>query len=83
MLFFCVFSSRNSILSTNTGEWKYKVVGTSPIATRKDMLILQRALGLEGKNGWELVGFIPNPNPDAPCFYVLKKSKDSPIASLP
>jgi hypothetical protein len=47
------------------------------------MLILQRALGLEGKNGWELVGFIPNPNPDAPCFYVLKKSKDSPIASLP
>jgi hypothetical protein len=70
-------------LSTITGEWKYKVVGTSPIATRKDMLILQRALGLEGKNGWELVGFIPNPNSDAPCFYVLKKSKDSPIANLP
>ncbi len=70
-------------MSTITGEWKYKVVGTSPIATRKDMLILQRALGLEGKNGWELVGFIPNPNPNAPCFYVLKKSKDSPIASLP
>jgi len=47
------------------------------------MLILQRALGLEGKNGWELVSFIPNSNQNAPCFYVLKKSKDSPIAGLP
>ncbi len=67
----------------NTGEWKYKVVGTSPIEGRRDMLILQRALNTEGKNGWELMGFIPNPNANAPCFYVLKKSKDSPLASLP
>ncbi|MFZ9791824.1 MAG: hypothetical protein ACO3GX_06360 [Gemmataceae bacterium] len=66
-----------------TGEWKYKVIGTSPVTSRKDMLILQRSLNEAGKAGWELVGFIPNPNSDAPCFYVLKKSKDSPLASLP
>ena len=66
----------------NSGEWKYKVVGTAPINTRKDMLILQRQLNEAGKDGWELVGFIPNPSSDAPCFYVLKKSKDSPPASM-